>query len=212
VLHRAPESEIRGKNVKPAVMVAGLFALVFVASQLESVAGISLNVGELNEAAQDTQGTREESGGTLLAFAGAVTNPLQIPIAIVTTLFRPLIFDAYLGPQILGQSIEGTALFTIALLNLRRRAEWVARIRASETLSIAFFYLLFCSIGFAAINNAGTLARQRAQWLPALIVLLCVVKWTKPTPQELRAPIDLGAEEPAGSATKANLRRPASLW
>lgn len=213
MLHRAPDAVVRGKNLKPLAIGIASVGLLFGASRLEAMFGISASAGGLSSLAAETSNVRADSGGTILRGAGPVTSPLDVPMAVLTTNFRPLPFDGW-APQQLIQSLENVAYLGVTIQCLRRRKEWFAVIRQSETLSIGVFYILFFSLGFATLDNAGTLARQRLQWLPMLLMLLCAVEWKSSKSTSTRSVNATAPDQRTSQRSNepTTVRRPAALW
>jgi hypothetical protein len=120
---------------------------------------------------QTSQGGSEISGA-------AVTSPAQLPMAILTVMFRPLIHEGT-SAQVLLSALEGTAmlLFTIWKFPVMWRNKGMLRER--PYLMMCFFYTGGFIIAFSAILNLGILARQRVQVLPLFLALLVALTWEK---------------------------------
>jgi hypothetical protein len=100
-------------------------------------------------------------------------NPVTLPLAIVTVLFRPFPFEAHNAQELLA-SLEGTVLFVIFIRSWRR-------IKAAIKVSYRQGYVAFCAmysllfvVAFSAISNFGIISRERVQLYPFVIVLICL--------------------------------------
>ena len=118
---RRSKSELR--ELAPVVKGAGILtvavlALVLVvnASHFLTNAGIDVNKGVAG-ALSGVQDRTGSGGGSDFAPA-IVDSPVRLPIATVTVLFRPLIFEAH-NTQALLAGIEGTALMLLCLVRIR---------------------------------------------------------------------------------------------
>lgn len=114
----------------------------------------------------------------------------QIPIAIVTVLFRPLAFEAH-NPQALVASLEGTFLLYLVIVHrgsLRRAQREACR---HPYVAMAICYTILFCVAFANLGNFGIIARQRVQVLPFALVLLCLTSSSR----ALRQPPQLAAAE-----------------
>ncbi len=102
-----------------------------------------------------------------------VRNPLEIPPAAFTVLFRPLPIEAR-NVLALGISLEGS--FLLVLCVVRRRWIWSAlrSVRRRPFITFTVLYSMLFVVAFSSIANFGILARQRIQVLPMVLVLLCV--------------------------------------
>lgn len=118
----------------------------------------------------EQQAERTNVGGS----AGGVVsmNPLRIPEAFVSTLFRPFVWEAR-SPFMVISSLEGLVLF--GLIVWRRRQIWSSLRNARRNrlvgFSITFLILYATMLGFA-IANLGIIARQRVLVLPMLLLLM----------------------------------------
>jgi hypothetical protein len=117
--------------------------------------------------------------GVQLAFA---------PLALLTSLYRPLIIEAS-NPQILVNALETTALLvgTIAVLwRVPLRSIWGAIVSSPVAIfSVTFVTMFGIAVGLAT-SNLGTLSRYRMPLVPffaALLVILLDAKKTAPLPE-----------------------------
>jgi hypothetical protein len=116
---------------------------------------------------------RTGQGGSSFAAPSAVTSPVQLPLAVVTILFRPFPFEAH-NAQVAVTALESTLLLCLAVR--RRRGIWQA-LRHPRRRPYAAFVVVFSLLfiyAFSSIANFGILARERTQLLPFFLVLLAI--------------------------------------
>lgn len=120
-----------------------------------------------------------DSGSTFTPVS--LSNPLGLPMAFVTILFRPFLFETR-NPAMLIQSIEG--LFVLYLL-VRFRPRVRPTLRLLRTNPFVLFSALFVldfTIAFAGFGNFGILARQRVLMLPFFLMMLALPIGREPDP------------------------------
>lgn len=118
------------------------------------------------------------------------------PLALLTSLFRPLIFESS-NAQILLNALETTTLLAMTLTLLKRatlRSLWAALL-ASPLAIFCFMFVMLLGIAVGlTTTNLGTLSRYRMPLVPyftSLLVLLLTAEKRAPTPvamQQSRAP------------------------
>lgn len=172
VLLAAPRAE--GRRWTARILVAVLL-LVGGAVMAEATAD-RLQLDNLGTASlgQALEGTSDQTGTGDAQFSPVdPTNPLALPMAVVTVLFRPFPHevDDVVG---LASSIEGVALAVwLAASAPRLRAAVRSARRLPYLLYAGAFSLMFC-YAFASIANFGILVRQRSQVLPFVLVLVAL--------------------------------------
>ena len=100
-----------------------------------------------------------------------LSHPLGLPMAFITLLFRPFLFEAS-NPQLLVQSLESLFLLALALVGWRRIAQLPRLMRGNPFLWFVVLYILGFVLAFAGFANFGILARQRVLMLPFFFMLL----------------------------------------
>lgn len=126
--------------------------------------------------ALDTAADRTATGGSEFAPV-RVRTPLDLPVATLTVLFRPLPHEVSSIVQLLvsaeGLLLLGLGLWRIPMLsrNLAARSPWVL---------ITVSYCLLFIIAFSTFANFGLLARQRVQVMPVVLALFAVPMWRQP--------------------------------
>lgn len=106
-----------------------------------------------------------------------VSNPLDLPIAVVSVLYRPFPFEVDSVPVLIS-ALEGTFLLILTVA----AARWIWRI-GPATLRHPFAafcagYSLAFVFAFSNVGNAGILARQRVQLFP-VVILLVAAAWAQ---------------------------------
>jgi hypothetical protein len=112
-----------------------------------------------------------ENGSTFTP--ASPNNPAGFAWAGVTVLFRPFPGEV-LNAQGLITSLEGLTLLGLGLLATRRFVRLPLEIFRRPYAAFAFVYLFAFVYAFSSLANFGILARQRAQLLPLVFVLLCI--------------------------------------
>ncbi|MEM7286933.1 MAG: hypothetical protein AAF480_11325 [Actinomycetota bacterium] len=156
-------------------VVASLFLLVL-GSILAPRLATFLNVDDVGGSgfseSLDTVLERTSQGGSGFDPA-TISSPLDYPRAFITVLFRPFPFEATSISTIITAA-EGTLLLGLTALSLSRLARLPsALVRNAYVAYASAFTFMFCYV-FAFIANFGILARQRAQVLPFLFILLAL--------------------------------------
>jgi hypothetical protein len=182
-----------GLSVVGAAAVLAIFSSSFSVS-LEGGSGTQDPTAFLEDVSEQTA-----QGGSQIT-GGAVASPSQLPLAILTVLFRPLIHEGR-SPQVLLSALEGTTLLLITVWKLPTIWRNRRLLREKPLLFLAFFYTGGFIIGFSAILNLGILARQRVQVLPLFLALIIGLGWN-----EAKAPDDPDAPKLDSKAP----RRPAA--
>ena len=172
VLRRSPKGAPTAplmKGVGILLLLVGGFAVV---SQVETFFGVdSLDTEGIDQVLANTeeQTTKSDSSYTTTR----PTNPVQVPVAIFTVLFRPLIIEAN-NPLAIATAVEGTFLLLLTVRARKRLANiWRYSIKR-PFVAFSTAYVLIFGFAFSSIGNFGLLARQRSQVLPFLFVLLCL--------------------------------------
>jgi hypothetical protein len=71
-------------------------------------------------------------------------------------------------------SVEGLALLALCVASLRRLVRLPVELFRRPYAACALVYVFAFIYAFSSIVNFGILARQRAQLLPILFVILCI--------------------------------------
>jgi hypothetical protein len=172
VFSRAGRLEV-GRAARVLLMVAALIAMAYVVP----VAAARLGADEGLEAFLADQQRRTTQGGSAVIGEPA-TSPLEIPEATVRVLFRPLIFEAS-SPGMLLSALESMVLLGLAMWAIPTM--WANRhvVRRTPYLILSLAFTAAFVIAFSSIFNLGILARQRAQVIPFLLVVIVGLGWRK---------------------------------
>ncbi|MEW5739576.1 MAG: hypothetical protein AB1938_11655 [Myxococcota bacterium] len=103
------------------------------------------------------------------------------PFALVTALFRPILFEARNAVQ-LANAIEATLLLILFLQIFRERrlGGILSAVRKSPALVFCAVFTLALALGTGlATTNMGTLSRYRAPMMPFFFVLLLVLRYER---------------------------------
>jgi hypothetical protein len=170
---------VRLRELAPVVKTATLagfavLGMVFIilATQFLSDRNVALE-GEVTSVLETTAERISLGEGGSDFTPSPVTSPADLPIAIVTALYRPLPFEARNIPMLVA-ALEGTLLLTLTLLRFRWLVGAIKSFWRSPYMSFAIFYAGMLIVAFSSFTNFGLLARQRAQLLPFFLVLLAV--------------------------------------
>jgi len=131
-------------------------------------------------------------GGSAYALGGEIPTTLvgqfvYAPAALLTSLFRPLIFEAHNVPSFIN-AVETTVLTFLFVRILLTRNLGRVRRQIAENPFLVFCLIFIVAFGIAvglATSNMGTLSRYRSPLLPFFVVLLLVLG--KPLRQRSRA-------------------------
>lgn len=115
---------------------------------------------------------------------GLVSQLALMPVALVTALFRPFIFESFSLMQFLN-AIEMTWL-TWMFVQVLRRNGWrgiLKRITANPALMFCTVFVLVLALGTGlSTANLGTLSRYRAPMMPFFLLLLVELREPETAP------------------------------
>ncbi len=189
-------------ELTPVVRLAGLVVLAGVGMYLISHAAQFLGLDEVSvssvQQAISDSGARTTQGGS--EFDPVIVNsPLDMPLAILTVLFRPFAFEAGSAPMLLAAA-EGTLLLGMFAFGLRRLRQIPGRLRRQPYLVVCLAYTLLFVYAFSAFANFGILTRERVMVLPFALVFLAL-----PDPKSRRGSTP-SAPPPSAAADKELVR------
>lgn len=109
---------------------------------------------------------------------GLLSQIAIMPLALVTALFRPFIFESFSAMQFLN-AIEMTWL-TVMFVQVLRRNRWrdlLRRVTANPALMFCLVFVLVLAMGTGlSTANLGTLSRYRAPMMPFFLLLLVILR------------------------------------
>ncbi len=165
------------------VLVAGAFMLLGKTESYLREKGIEPQDG-VNSVLGETA-RRTGQGGSNFQVDVRGPSLSSLPLATVTILFRPFLFEAH-NAQAGVTALESTVLLCLAVS--RRRAVWQAIRHPRRRPYVAFIviYSVLFVFAFSTIANFGILARERTQLLPFFLALLAIpasrrIRTTRPT-------------------------------
>ena len=161
---RSAGGAIASRVLPFAASTAFLLALVPITQGILDPGGST----SLVEAAYERAEVTSSIGGGSGFETTAVRSVADVPLAVVTVLFRPFPWEVRTIPQAIT-SIEAVvigSMFVMALWRIvrsPRRQAWVPVL-----VMAVVFVALFC-VAFSSLGNFGLLARQRSQVLPFVV-------------------------------------------
>lgn len=109
---------------------------------------------------------------------GPVGQLALVPMALVTALFRPFIFESFTVMQFLN-ALEMTWILYLAVQVFRAQS-WrgvLSRVTANPALMLCAVFTLIIALGTGlASANLGTLSRYRAPMMPFFLCLLLILR------------------------------------
>lgn len=191
-------STIGGGSVITPAKVVGILALVgvgyFVIGSFASRFNLNEGVDTRSVDALLAATTDKSSTDGSQFEPVSATNPVELPYAIVTVLFRPFPQESG-GGAALVTSLEGVVLFGLFALSWRSLKRVAGAFFRRPYVALCAVYSLLFIVAFSSIANFGILARQRAQVMPYVLVLLTI-------PVMARRSKDV-SPDPAGARTGA---------
>lgn len=178
------------------IMVGGLVAVQQSAAFLGTE---ELTLGQL-EQTLDTVSTNTSTGGSEFDNV-RVTNPLLLPLGIVSVLFRPFPWEAP-NLQALVLSLESLALLGWLVWQRDRVLGALRRVRTNELALTALVFTVLFVVAFSTFNNFGLLARERVQAFPFLLLALTAGTAVLPGHDRDETPKQDAASDDAGRAIR----------
>jgi hypothetical protein len=170
---RAAAAPARGGVVRMAGIAILGIASILLLNRLGAVFG-----GSGDAAAGSVTGVLDKAsnitsqGGSEFE-ATEVTGIADLPMATISVLFRPFLWEATSAVKAIA-GLETTLLLVLTIASWRRLRGLPAQIRRHRYVAYVAIFALVSIVGFSRVGNEGILARQRTQFLPAVVVLLCL--------------------------------------
>lgn len=157
-----------------ALGVFGLVALSSVVPQL-SIKQLSEQASHLQQIGQSVQGGSSYSLTDILP-SSAFAQMAYAPVAIFTSLYRPLLLEAKNAIMVVN-ALETTYLMVASILLFRGQwSERVAILTRSPALLFCLVFVLATGLGVGlATTNLGTLSRYRMPLVPLFALILVVL-------------------------------------
>jgi hypothetical protein len=175
VLIKKPNASLRGlaplaKLFSLAVVLALALVLATQSTAFLDASGIDTS-GGVTGALEDVT-TRTETGDSRYNVP-SFTSPLFVPMAFVTVLFRPFLFEVH-NAQIAATALESLALLIFTIFRWRWIKTALGKIRREPFMMFAFVYSVGSIIALSSLGNFGLLARQRALLFPLFLVFFVI--------------------------------------
>ena len=105
--------------------------------------------------------------------ATSATSITDLPMATISVLYRPFLWEVDSFVKAIA-GLETALLLGLTVVSWRRLRNLPSRLRANRYLLFLTAFTLVSIVGFSRVGNEGILARQRTQFLPAFVALLCL--------------------------------------
>ena len=168
---------MRHARSNPLLAAVGLLVTVAIGWFFLNLATSFVGITELSvDAVLNTLASRQTStfGGGSAFTPASITDPLGIPTAIITTLFRPFPFEASGSILLFVQASDGVILLGLTVARTKGIYRGLRMMGSNPYIAFIVIYVILMAIAFTAISNFGTLARQRAMVLPIFMMLLAI--------------------------------------
>ncbi len=170
----------------PALITMGIFAFSQLLSSYDQELGayaikdVTSSITNLNEASKRQDG-REDAASNFdlgVEFDGSFQGLITIsPIAIATTFFRPLIWEAHKISQLLAAMESLVLMFFTLYVILKAGLFTILKLILSDPLTMYcfFFSIIFAIFVGASTLNFGTLVRYKIPCLPFYTISLFLI-------------------------------------
>jgi len=167
-------SSFRVVAVRSMTLVVVILVAVFSLSRFNERFG--------GEEGSGTDATSSALEGTLAAtsqgsssFAPVVIDhPVKLPLGVLSVIFRPLPWEATSSNALIG-AIEGVVMLAIFATSFPRIRTFFRLLPKRPYLVFSLIFVLAFSVGFSYVGNFGILSRQRAQMVPAVLVMVALM-------------------------------------
>ncbi len=173
---RAPQRTGQRRAGAGAVRVVGMVVLagasVILLNRIGTVFGGGDPAAGTVTGVLDTASTITAQGGSEFE-ATTVTGIQDLPMATISVLFRPFLWEATSAVKAIA-GLETTLLLVLTVLSWQRLRTLPGQLRRNRYVIYVTVFAVIAIVGFSRVGNEGILARQRTQFLPAVLVLLCL--------------------------------------
>jgi len=150
--------------------IIGLGTLLAIRRVSEFFGIDEFNLDAATETLEYAEGQTGQGGS---AFVGGGPSLSNLPMNIVTVLFRPFAFEVNSLPTLIA-ALEGTMLMVLFILSLPRMRSVLGRLRKQPYITYCVTYVILFCFMFSAFQNFGILARQRVLVFPLMLVLFAL--------------------------------------
>jgi hypothetical protein len=155
-----------------AIVFVAVLAAILVVRTDRFLQGNGIDTsGGVDSTLSDVQSRTSEGGSSFVP--SIVDSPTSAPLATVTVLFRPFVFETD-NVQGLLAAIEGTALMILCLVRFRWAWAAIRSLRRQPYVVFCLVYTVLFIVAYSSYANFGLLARQRVQLYPLFLVLLSI--------------------------------------
>jgi hypothetical protein len=198
-LFRRPREELQ--QLAPVVkgigvVVVGIIALVAVVKADEFLRSQGVDTSRGVTSALTDVSYRTGSGGSSYQ-PSILQSPARAPIALVTVLYRPFLFEAH-NTQAVFAALETTFLLFFSIVRFPWVLAALRSIRRQPYVAFAFLYTGVFVLAFSSFANFGLLARERVQLFPLYLVL-----FTIPPPEKHQEAEEWTSEKASGTRVPA---------
>ena len=178
-IRKAPDGAV---TIRPGYLVVGVaIALAGVIALGRVFPDYAVDVLADGIADQQEVGARTTGGsnyGLTESSSRSLSGQLLLaPLALLTSLFRPLIFEARTALQFVNALETGWLTVITVQLLATQRARLIGRIRRSPMIAFALaFVVVFGTLVGLATTNLGTLSRYRLPLTPLFAVVLLLLR------------------------------------
>lgn len=155
-----------------SIIIVAVLAVVLVVRMDRFLQGAGIDTsGGVDSTLSDVESRTAEGGSSFVP--SILDSPVRAPLAAVTVLFRPFVFETH-NLQALLAAIEGTALMIFCLVRFRWAMAAIRSLRRQPYVVFCFIYTGLFIAAYSSYANFGLLARQRVQLYPLFLVLLSI--------------------------------------
>ncbi len=180
LLGKAPK-KMQGHPKRFMMILTALAGAAILLATFSATFGVTVEGGDTSQDAGEFLADVNEqtgTGGSAIEGGGGIASPAQLPLAIITVLFRPLIHEGT-SAQVIVSALEGTAMLALVIWKFPTIWRNKGLIREKPLIMLCFFYTGGFVLAFSAILNLGILARQRVQVLPFFLALIVALAWNE---------------------------------
>jgi hypothetical protein len=153
------------------VLVLGAAAWILASQSAVFLGTDDLSWQAISETVDAASGQTAQGGSTFTAVP--VSSVWGIPIAVVTVVFRPFLWEAG-NAQMIVQSLEGVFLLGLTVRSWPRLRQLPAVLRKAPYVVFSLVFTSAFIWAFSGFGNFGILSRQRVLMIPFFLVLLAL--------------------------------------
>ncbi|MFN2390156.1 MAG: hypothetical protein ABR575_11205 [Actinomycetota bacterium] len=155
--------------LRSAILVAGVLGTYAISTRVLSGL-LEMETGGFGAAFEAIREATSKGGSQFTPYPVA-ESPLNLPLALVTVLFRPFPMEVG-GPLELLAALEGVGLLVFALTRVKQVMSVLRHVRSIPLFTMAAAFVALFVVGFSSFANFGLLVRERSQVVPFLLIVL----------------------------------------